>query len=166
MASSPPSERRLLGAVGAVHRDEWPFALLMFMYVFLVIGTFWILKPLKKGLFIEFYDKGGFDLAGRHFGAAEAELLAKVLNMLVAILAVTLFTWLARRFRRERLTAILMTGFVSGHLAYAQLVGSPGAATVWSFYLFGDLFSTLMVATFFAFLNDSVTPEASKRLLG
>ena len=161
MASSPPSERRLLGAVGAVHRDEWPFALLMFTYVFLVIGTFWILKPLKKGLFIEFYDKSGFDLAGRHFGAAEAELLAKVLNMVVAIVAVALFTWLARRFRRERLTAILMAGFVAGQLALCA-VGADRRAppTVWSFYLFGDLFSTLMVATFFAFLNDSVTPEA------
>jgi AAA family ATP:ADP antiporter len=166
MASSPSSERRLLGAVGAVKREEWPFALLMFTYVFLVIGTFWILKPLKKGLFIEHYDASGFVLAGRHFGAAEAELLAKVLNMGVAIVAVAVFTWLARRFRRERLTAILMGFFIAADLAYAQLVAAPGPGTVWSFYLFGDLFSTLMVATFFAFLNDSVTPEAAKRLYG
>ncbi len=166
MASSPSSERRLLGAVGAVKREEWPFALLMFTFVFLVIGTFWILKPLKKGLFIEFYDTSGFVLAGRHFAAAEAELLAKVLNMVVAMAAVAAFTWLARHFRRERLTAILMACFVAADLAFAQLVASPGPGTVWSFYLFGDLFSTLMVATFFAFLNDSVTPEASKRLYG
>ncbi len=33
-------------------------------------------------------------------------------------------------------------------------------------YLFGDLFSTLMVATFFAFLNDSVSSDAAKRLYG
>jgi AAA family ATP:ADP antiporter len=166
MASSPSSERRLLGAVGAVKREEWPFALLMFTYVFLVIGTFWILKPLKNGLFIEHYDASGFVLAGWHFAAAEAELLAKVLNMGVAIVAVAVFTWLARRFRRERLTAILMLFFIAADLAYAQLLAAPGPAVVWSFYLFGDLFSTLMVATFFAFLNDSVTPEAAKRLYG
>jgi AAA family ATP:ADP antiporter len=46
------------------------------------------------------------------------------------------------------------------------VIGTPGELTIWSFYLFGDLFSTLMVATFFAFLNDSVTPEAAKRLYG
>jgi AAA family ATP:ADP antiporter len=166
MASSPSSERRLLGAAGAVRREEWPFALLMFTYVFLVIGTFWILKPLKKGLFIGFYDAAGFTLAGRHFAAAEAELLAKVLNMAVAMVAVAVFTWLARRFRRERLTTVLMAFFVAAYLVYARLVGSPGPGTVWSFYLFGDLFSTLMVATFFASLNDSVTPEAAKRLYG
>jgi AAA family ATP:ADP antiporter len=166
MASSPSSERRLLGAVGAVKREEWPFALLMFTYVFLVIATFWILKPLKKGLFIEHYDAAGFVLAGRHFHAAEAELFAKVLNMIVAGVAVAGFTWLARHYRRERLTAILMAAFVAADLLFAQLLRAPGAITVWSFYLFGDLFSTLMVATFFAFLNDSVTPDASKRLYG
>jgi AAA family ATP:ADP antiporter len=35
---------------------------------------------------------------------------------------------------------------------------------VWSFYLFGDLFSTIMVAAFFAFLNDTVSPDAARRL--
>ncbi len=86
--------------------------------------------------------------------------------MVVAIVAVAVFTWLARRLRRERLTVILMAFFVLGDLVFAQLLGSPGAPTVWGLYLFGDLFSTLMVATFFAFLNDSVTPEAAKRLYG
>ncbi len=149
-----------------MRREEWPFALLMFGYVFLVIATFWILKPLKKGLFVAHYDASGLDLAGRHFAAAEVELFAKVANMVVAVVAVAVFTWLARRLRRERLTAALMTFFVAGDLLYAQLLRQPGAATVWSFYLFGDLFSTLMVATFFAFLNDSVTQDGAKRLYG
>ncbi len=39
-----------------IRPEELPLALLMFAYFFLVITTFWILKPLKKGLFIEFYD--------------------------------------------------------------------------------------------------------------
>jgi AAA family ATP:ADP antiporter len=42
----------------------------------------------------------------------------------------------------------------------------PEGGTVWSFYLFGDLFSTLMVATFFAFLNDAVYPDTARRLYG
>ncbi len=32
--------------------------------------------------------------------------------------------------------------------------------------MFGDLFSTLMVATFFAFLNDSVRSDYAKRVYG
>ena len=59
-----------------VRREELPLALLMFGYFFLVITCFWILKPIKKGLFIEFYDQTGFDLLGLSFSAAQAELLA------------------------------------------------------------------------------------------
>jgi AAA family ATP:ADP antiporter len=160
------AERRFLGAIGAVRREEWPFALRMFAFVFLVIATFWILKPLKKSLFIEHYDTTGFMLLGHRFAAAEAELFAKVLNMVVAAVAVAAFTWLSRRARRERLTAVLMAFFVAAEVLFAILLAAPGPLTVWAFYLFGDLFSTLMVAAFFAFLNDSVTPDAAKRLYG
>ncbi len=153
-------------AIFAIRRAELPLALLMFTYFFLVITSFWILKPLKKSLFIEFYDQSGFDLLSLHLSAPQAELLAKVLNMAVAFLAVVVFTWLARRFRRQQLTFLFTAFFLASYLAYGFVISSPGAAVVWSFYLFGDLFSTLMVATFFAFLNDSVTPDAARRLYG
>ena len=84
----------------AVKREELPLALLMFAYFFLVITCFWILKPIKKGLFIQFYDQTGFDLLGISYGAAQAELLAKILNMVVAFLAVVVFTHFSRRFRK------------------------------------------------------------------
>ncbi|PON13213.1 hypothetical protein C2W62_35555 [Candidatus Entotheonella serta] len=98
--------------------------------------------------------------------AAQAELLAKVLNMVVAFAAVAVFTWLVRRFRRQQLTFIFTGFFLLSYVVYSAIIATPGPLTVWSFYLFGDLFSTLMVATFFAFLNDSVTPDAAKRLYG
>ena len=149
-----------------IRRDELPLALLMFGYFFLVIASFWILKPIKKALFIQYYDQSGFSLMNWHMQASQAELLAKVLNMVVAFGAVALFTWLSRRYRRHQLTYIFSIGFMVGYAIYSFLMQAPGTVTVWSFYLFGDLFSTLMVATFFAFLNDSVTPEAAKRLYG
>ena len=140
---------------------------LMFSYFFLVITTFWILKPIKKGLFITYYKgAGGFDLLGWNLDAAQAELLAKVLNMAVAAAAVAVFTLLARSFRREQLTFILSGFFILCYLVYSFLLDNAGGGTVWTFYLFGDLFSTLMVATFFAFLNDSVDPASAKRLYG
>ncbi len=155
-----------LKAVFTVERSELPFALLMFAYFFLVITSFWILKPIKKSLFIEHYDQSGFDLLGLLLTASQAEQIAKVLNMVVAFLAVVVFSWLANRFRRQQLTFIFTAFFLASYVAYTFVIDDPGGLTVWSFYLFGDLFSTLMVATFFAFLNDSVTPDAAKRLYG
>jgi AAA family ATP:ADP antiporter len=153
-------------AVMNIRRDELPLSLLMFFYFFLVITSFWVLKPIKKTLFIGFYKQQGFDLLSWHLNASQAELLAKVLNMVVAFLAVAVFTWLARRFRRQQLTFIFSSFFMVCYVIYSSLMSNPGDLTVWTFYLFGDLFSTLMVATFFAFLNDSVTPDKAKRLYG
>jgi AAA family ATP:ADP antiporter len=151
-----------------IHKNEWPFALYMFSYFFLVISTFWILKPLKKALFIQLYDQTGVDIFLFHRTAAQAEQIAKVGNMVIAFLAVVLFTSLAKRLWRERLAYVFVGLFVVGFLGYLLLVlvGRPNDLAVWTFYWFGDLFSTLMVATFFAFLNDSVTPDAAKRMYG
>jgi len=149
-----------------VQRDELPLAVLMFSYFFLVITSFWILKPIKKGLFIEYYDQIGFSFWGTLYSAPQAELLAKMLNMVVAFAAVVVFTQLSRQFRRQQLTYLFSVFFIACYLFFGQWLDEPGDITVWSFYLFGDLFSTLMVATFFAFLNDSVTPDAAKRLYG
>lgn len=133
---------------------------------FLVILTFWILKPLKKTAFISQFDAAGVNLFSWHVSASEAELVAKILNMVVAFAAVVVFTWLARRYQRQRLIHIFATSFIACFIVYSFALGQPSDSTVWTFYLFGDLFSTLMVATFFAFLNDSVSSDEAKRLYG
>jgi len=155
-----------LRAVFTIRREELPFALLMFGYFFLVITSFWILKPVKKTLFISFYDQNGLAILGTTLSAAQAELIAKVLNMVVAFVAVAAFSALSERLRRQQLTLVFSGFFLASYLGYWLVLDAPGTATVWSFYLFGDLFSTLMVATFFAFLNDSVTADEAKRLYG
>jgi AAA family ATP:ADP antiporter len=155
-----------LKAVFNLRREDLPFALLMFGYFFLVITSFWILKPVKKTIFITFYDQTGFDLLNLTLSAAQAELIAKVLNMVVAFVAVVVFSALSDRLRRQHLTYAFSGFFLFSYAAYSFLLSTPDDFTVWSFYLFGDLFSTLMVATFFAFLNDSVTPDESKKIYG
>jgi ATP:ADP antiporter, AAA family len=149
-----------------VRRGEWTLALSMFLYFFLVITTFWVLKPIKKTIFIGHYDESGFDLLGWTMTAAQAELWAKVLNMVVAFVAVFVFTLLSRRLFRQSLSLAFSAFFLVAFFYYTQVLNEPSGLTVWSFYLFGDLYSTLMVATFFAFLNDSVRPEDAKRLYG
>ncbi|MBT3271147.1 hypothetical protein HN371_28665 [Candidatus Poribacteria bacterium] len=151
----------------AIRREELPTALLMASYFFLVITSFWLLKPIKKALFLGYYHKeaqDGLDLVGWHLAGPQAELLAKLLNMVVAVVAVVVFTWLARRFVRQQLTTIFSLFFAACYLVFIPLIPKDLTVAghdlaVWSFYLFGDLFSTVMVVTFFAFLNDSVTTQ-------
>ncbi|MEZ4331477.1 MAG: Npt1/Npt2 family nucleotide transporter [Myxococcota bacterium] len=160
--SPTPTERRLFD----VRPHERFLAAAMSLYFFLVITSFWILKPLKKTLFIGHYADSGFALPGRTFTAAEAELFAKVTNMVVAAGAAVVFALLARRLRRERLSIAFTLFFLVAYGGFALALETPSGGAVWSFYLFGDLFSTLMVAAFFAFLNDSVSSDAAKRLYG
>jgi ATP:ADP antiporter, AAA family len=158
--------KSLAGFSLQVKRDELPLALAMFVYFFLVITCFWILKPIKKGMFIQFYDQAGFEFLGMQFSASQAELLAKMLNMAVAFAAVVVFSYLSRSLRRQQLSYVFSLFFIACYGVFAAWLAQPASAGIWSFYLFGDLFSTLMVATFFAFLNDSVTPDLAKRMYG
>ena len=163
---SNTQSRNPLRAVMDIRKSELPLALLMFSYFFLVITTFWILKPIKKTVFINYYAGEPFPLAGLALSGPQAELIAKVMNMAVAYVAVVVFSALARSLRREQLTFVFSAFFLAAFVFYRFTLAGAGEMTVWSFYLFGDAFSTLMVATFFAFLNDSVDPSAAKRLYG
>jgi AAA family ATP:ADP antiporter len=140
----------------------------MFVYFFLVITAFWILKPIKKALFIDYYNVGGhvFSIFGWQLTASQAELIAKIGNMAAVFFAVIVFTWLARTLRRQQLTYVFAAFSCAMLLMYWLVLRNPGEITVWSFYIFGDLYNSLMVATFFAFLNDSVSPFAARRLYG
>jgi AAA family ATP:ADP antiporter len=151
-----------------IHRGEWPLVGLMFAYFFAVITTFWILKPLKKGLFVGFYETTGrtFNLLGWQLSGPQAELIAKIGNLLAVFVAVIVFTWLARRLRRQQLTYVFAAFCLFAFLMYRALLPTAGELTVWTFYIFGDLFNSLMVATFFAFLNDSFSPLEARRLYG
>lgn len=150
----------------AIRREELPETLLMSFYFFLVIATFWILRPLKTGLFIEYYDQLPFRFLAWDFNAAQAQNIAKVGNMVVAFAAATAFVYLSRNFQRERLTHVFAGFSIACFAILAPLVGDPSAGVVWGFYWWGDLYNTLMVAAFFAFLNDAVTPQSAKRLYG
>jgi ATP:ADP antiporter, AAA family len=153
-------------ALWGVRREEAPAAAAMSACFFGIIGIFWILKPLKKALFIERYDAAGLDLLDWHLRASQAELLAKILNTAAAFLAMWLLSALSRRLDRSRLVSALAAGLAACCLAFALWLHSSCGAVVWAFYVFGDVFNMLLVAAFFAFANDCVTPEAVKRLYG
>lgn len=160
-----------LKALFNLDRKERAPTLLMSAYFFCIITTFWILKPIKKSLFLRFYAERGFDPGlglwgggGLSLDGPQAELFAKVLNMIVAGVATGVFVSLARRFRRQQLSYIFGALCCLAFLALSRVIDTPSAPTVWGFYLFGDLFNMLMVAAFFAYLNDIVSPEVARRI--
>lgn len=150
----------------SIHRRDRLFSLYMFSSFFLIITTYWVLKPLKKSLFIGYHKLHPLSFLGQVIDAAQAELLAKELNIVIAFIAMVAYTLLSRKFKREHYTLMISSFFaVCLALFYPVLKSSSGLA-VWVFYLFGDLFITSMLLVFFSFLNDSFDAKTSKLTYG
>ncbi|MBX9766174.1 MAG: hypothetical protein K2X47_02795 [Bdellovibrionales bacterium] len=142
-------------------------ATLMGLYFFLVISVFWLMKPIKKTLLTTFYSaENPLVLWGSPFDGAEAEQFAKVLNMIVALGASVVFTMLYRRFRGQSLVSVIGCFFAVCLAVYAFGIVPTSPFSIWSFYLFGDLWNTMMVATFFSFLSDITVIDEAKRIYG
>ncbi|MEO0594311.1 MAG: Npt1/Npt2 family nucleotide transporter [Myxococcota bacterium] len=155
-----------LKLIFAIKKEEWPLALSLFAQFFLIITVFWILKPLKTDKLFAHYDNVPFVLFGLEMSASQAELIAKALNIAVAALAVAAFSNASNYLRRQNLIAFFAGFIVVALLGFSVVIENPSAGLVWSFYLFGDLFNTLMLAAFFSFANDILPSDAAKRLYG
>jgi ATP/ADP translocase len=152
-----------------IRPGEWPLALGLSTYFFLVIAIFWVLKPIKRGLVISYFGDNPIHLAGWVLSGAQAEQLGKVLNMVVAFAVVGLFTWLVRRYARHHLIVIFCGIFGALFLLFGSVITqieALGDTAVWSFYVTGDIWTTVMVATFWAFANDLNTGDEAERLYG
>jgi len=145
--------RNPLAKVFDFRKQELPVVALLFSFFFLVIAVFQMLYALKRGLFLE------------HYGA-DVELYAKLLNIVVAALAVVGFTALRNRLQRQRLIYALCAFFIFWFVVLTQALADPSTLAVWGFYLLVDLETTLMVATFWAYATDISTSDQAKRLFG
>lgn len=149
-----------------IRKKEWPNVLMMSLFFFMVIATFWVLKPLKRGLLVNFYQEYPLQLFGASFAGAEVEQLAKVVNMVVVYAIVVLFTLLSRKLKRQHLNLVLNLFFAGLFVVFAGLMSNPGAATSWSFYVLGDMFNSAMVTFFWAYSNDIFNSDQAKRTYG
>lgn len=149
-----------------IRRDEWRQASLLSFFFFLVIATFWILKPLKRGVLINYFGDQPLHFFGLTFAGAESEQIAKILNLIVVGFMMIFFTWLVRRCPRHYVVLIFAILFSTAFVIYALVIDQPTDVIVWSFFVLGDMFNSVLVALFWAFTNDIVTPEQSKRIYG
>jgi AAA family ATP:ADP antiporter len=94
-------------------------------------------------------------------------LIAKGINIDVAFSAMIGFTYLYNWLGGRRPGAFSVR--ILFHCAagfYAVVTDAPSGFVNYAFYLFGDLWSTVWVATFWALLNEISTSEQSARLYG
>ena len=143
------------------------FTATMFLYINLVLIIFWILKPLKKTLFIQQYNGNTpFKIGSLEMLGSSAELLAKGANMFIAFLLVIFLTLITRIAKRQMLTFCCMGLIIAMTIFFAITINNPSESVIWSFYWFGDIYISLMLAAFFSFLHDTVDLKNAKSLYG
>jgi AAA family ATP:ADP antiporter len=146
--------RRALRFVADVRREEWPVALGFAAFFFLVIATYWILKPLRTSQFL---------------GVLGAKRLpwARLVTALLVLPVGAAIGYLSARLPHRRLLLGAAAFFGAGNLAFWAL--DPLVAEAWihvPFYFWVDVYVTTCVALFWSFLNEHSTPDDAKRLYG
>jgi ATP:ADP antiporter, AAA family len=148
--------------LGGFSRPELrKFALLAGIF-FLIIGSYWMMRPLKDAIFMAVV-------------GAEFIPRAKILSLLIAFPLVLLYSRLVDIVPRHKLFYVLCSLYGVGALVFAAIMAHPElglANTVaavdrwwgWAWYVYVESFGSLVAgALFWAFVGDTSTPESAQR---
>ena len=161
--------KRLLAKwYGDFTREEIIRALLLGAAFALIIGTYWTLRPLKDALFKAFIIGDG-----RHKDASPLAW-AKILSVCVLIPMIMLYSRLVDRVKRQSLFNVIGGFLACGLLVFSFLFVHPtlGLANTmaatdrwigWAWYVFVELYGSLMIALFWAYASDSIDAECAKK---
>ncbi len=150
---SPGILYKILRLFTVIHPDEIPTVLLLSLNVFLLLASYYILKPIREALI----------LAGK--GAEIKTYLSGAIAILF-IFVVKIFSSIASRVPRQKLIVWVTLFFISNLVIFYMLslseisLGTIGII----FYVWIGIFNLMIVAQFWGFANDLYTEEAGKRL--
>lgn len=142
---------QLLGIFAPVRASEGATALILALNVFLLLGTYYILKTVREPLILD--QPNGALIKSRATG----------FQAILFLLVVPVYSAIASRFNRMKLIGAVMLFFIA-NLAMFYAAGSAGLAVGIPFFLWVGIFNMLVVAQFWAFANDIYTEEEGKRL--
>ena len=143
---------RFLGLFAEVRAGEGLSALLLAVNVFLLLTSYYIMKPVREALILT--APGGAELKS-YMSAGQTLLL---------LLFVPAYARLASRLPRRRLLNGVTLFFAACLVAFWLLGTSTALPLGVPFFLWIGIFSVSLVAQFWSFANDLYTPEQGKRL--
>ncbi len=156
MGSTKPVSpwRRLVGAATKIHPHELSAAFLSFLFVFLLMTAYFMLRPTRDAMASDWSD-------------AEVSWLW-TLNFFISIGIVFVYGWAISNIRfRWIVPGVYLFFAASFFLFYAgsTLVEHPVLIDK-SFYVWLSVFSLFHVSVFWSFMSDVYSQEQSRRLFG
>jgi ATP:ADP antiporter, AAA family len=141
---------RMLRLFAPVESGEGTTALLLALNLFLVLTSYYCIKPVREALI----------LTG---GGAEVKSYAAAGQALLLLALVPAYGALADRLPRRRLLNAVTAFFVACLVAFYALAHSNAPIAV-VFFLWVGVFNLMIVAQFWSFANDVYTKEQGERL--
>lgn len=146
---------------GDFSKEEFKKFLKLGVIFALVIGVYWTLRPLKDSIFLSLCGKTN-------------QPIAKWVSLFTLFPIVILYSKLVDKVARHRLFYIIGTIYFIGTLIIGGLFLHPtiGLCNVkedpfrilpWVWYVFVESYGSIVVALFWAFAADMVSPDAAKR---
>jgi ATP:ADP antiporter, AAA family len=148
--ASPSPLDRALRLFADVRPGEGRLAVLLALNVFLLLTTYYILKPVREALIL-----------GQ--GSAELKTYLSVGQVALLSVAVPYYGRLAARLHRRSLLNVVTYFFVACLAAFFVL-GQAGVPIGIAYFLWIGVFNLMIVAQFWSFANDLYTRDEGERL--
>jgi AAA family ATP:ADP antiporter len=144
---------KLRTSVLDIRAAEMPVALLMFVYVFFVIATFAVVKPVRSSLFLEY------------FGARNLPYIYLATAVLAGIVS-WIQTKLFARFSIVTVQALTHLFFISNLLLFWVAFRHESLWLSALFFLWVNIFTVIANSMFWIFADTYYNPREAKRLYG
>jgi AAA family ATP:ADP antiporter len=150
---SPQKSSGPLAALLRIQAGEWTRFLLAFAYFFCLLGSYFMLRPIRG------------TVAANHSEILHLLYTGTFVSML---LLVPVFGFLVSRFRRGIFIPLSYGVFILQLLGFAWTFGGDGPSdrVQIAFYIWLSVFNLFVVSVFWSFMADIFTPGQAQRLFG
>jgi AAA family ATP:ADP antiporter len=139
-----------------VKRNEWPALIIAFVYFFLVLAAYYVLRPVREQL----------------AAASGSQVLFQfyLTTFLVTLVLTPVYGWLIARFPRKRFVPVVYLFFIACLFAFIPAFEAQGQLNPrvlgQVFFVWLSVFNLFVVAVFWSFIADIFSVEQSHRLFG
>lgn len=135
-----------------VRPEEWRRTLWAFIYLYCAISAFIVSRIARAVLFLEIPNY-------------REQLPLTYIGTAVAVSSVMfVYARLERRWRRDHINAVTLALLVGINVVFWVLLKGGAQAVYWAFYVWVEMFGTLLVVQYWSFINEIFNQREAKRL--
>lgn len=147
---------KIAATLTGVERHEWPALILAFVYFFLVLAAYYVLRPVREQL----------------AAASGSQVLLSfyTATFIVTVILTPVYGWLVGRFPRKFFVPVVYLFFIVNLIAFIPAFEKQGQLNPRVlgevFFVWMSVFNLFVVAVFWSFVADIFSVDQAHRLFG